>query len=356
MTDRARVALIASTTLLLVFIVHILLIIALLNYKTFMQLQAPALPEAARHTPLTIQQRRMPPQQRTQQPQTQPMAVPQQQQQPPTASGMEEIHVGRRAGSAKQDPDYKTVPKRGGNPAAQQAAQQPLFVDPEKPASPQEPPTPQAQASAQTAQQVEQLQQQLQQLGRLAHQRAQRQQQQDIAAPASGTPTGTPNKTTSTRKPAPERLTLASFAAPMLQQGVAHDQQGNEAEGMDSADVLGDLRFKAYCDALWREIRNAYNIAQMYGLPKAMQQEAARKGLATTIFITINRNGTVGDVSVTSSSGDPLIDQFVVKALKNIGMLPPFPKALHKERIGFGVTYMFGQGHTSESIDSFKAW
>ncbi|MCL4380522.1 TonB family protein [Candidatus Dependentiae bacterium] len=333
MTDRSRVALIASSILLLVLIVHILLIIGLLHYSTTMSLQmpTPALQQALQQQmPMIVRQRPAAAQPTMQQLPVQP--PPQQ----PAPQAMEEIVVGRRAGNAAADPAHTTVPRKG-TPHPSPIQQQP------SPATTIVPEHTAQDTIAPKKSEKQPIIEQLQQLGRLAHHQATK-----IAQQKTGGKRGESCQ--------PERLTLASFAAPALQQGVMHDGLGEEAEGMDDRTVFGDLRFKSYCDTVWREIRNAYKIAQMYGLPKTVQADAARKNLATTVFITIHKEGSIGDVSIISSCGDPIIDQFVVKALHNVGMLPPFPKALAKERIGFGLTFFFGEGQTSESIDKFKAW
>lgn len=367
MNDRARVTVITGSALLAVLAFHILLFLALMRYSSVLVI--PDQQKIRDTIPLLMQQRPTtppPPQipaaqipvQATPPTRPQPVATvaqpAQQQQQIPH---MEEIMVGRRAGNAKQDPEHTTVPPKGESPSVSQPAH----------------PSIQPSAySGRTEKEQLKVEDAIHDTSRHNHPAAPTEALREGREPLEGR---TENLSTARRivrasksrgqsnstqrlPTTQERLTLASFATQSLgnSKGIAHNMDGKEAEGMDASTVFGDLRYKSYADAVWKEIRNAFNIAQMYGLPKSVQQEAIREKRAVGIYITLNKDGSLGETKLINSSGDPMIDQFVVKALNNVGMLPPFPKSLQKEHIGFSVTFYFGNGYTSESIDKFQTW
>lgn len=380
MNDRARVTVITGSALLAVLAFHILLFLALMRYSSVLVI--PDQQKIRDTIPLLMQQRQptptFPPQipaaqmpaQATQPTRPQPVAtVAQPQQSQQQIPHMEEITVGRRAGNAKQDPEHTTVPPKG--QGGQQIAQEKIAENTSNE------PLRQAQGERVREQLKVESKDTIHDTSRHNHPEltnhpelveGRGEGREPVEGRTENLSTSgrivraskSRGQTNSTQRlpTTQERLTLASFATQSLgtSKGIAHNLDGKEAEGMDSSTVFGDLRYKSYADAVWKEIRNAFNIAQMYGLPKSVQQEAIREKRAVGIYITLNKDGTL-ETKLINSSGDPFIDNFVVKALNNVGMLPPFPKSLNKEHIGFSVMYHFSNDFTpDDSINKFQTW
>jgi periplasmic protein TonB len=93
---------------------------------------------------------------------------------------------------------------------------------------------------------------------------------------------------------------------------------GGGGVGLSGNTVLGS-RYGAYAELLRQRITQAW---QRNGLDARSQRDAAVVGL------TIMQNGSVRDVRLVQSSGNPAIDNSALRALYQANPLPPLPAGL----------------------------
>lgn len=87
-------------------------------------------------------------------------------------------------------------------------------------------------------------------------------------------------------------------------------------------------------------LENQYYIAltsrlhSYWSVPEYMSKE-----LSATVVITVASDGTIMHSFFEVRSGDRIFDNFVTKALQEVGNLPPIPPALNKERLEIGLIF-----------------
>jgi periplasmic protein TonB len=94
--------------------------------------------------------------------------------------------------------------------------------------------------------------------------------------------------------------------------------QGSNGVGISENTVLG-ARFGAYADLLRQRITAAW---QRNGLDPRSQHDPA------VISLVIMQNGSVRDIQLTQTSGNPAIDNSALRALYQANPLPPLPPGL----------------------------
>jgi len=65
-----------------------------------------------------------------------------------------------------------------------------------------------------------------------------------------------------------------------------------------------------------------------------------REGLAYLSFI-LKRNGSVSEIMVLNSSGEPILDEAAMNSIRNASPFPPFPKDLVEQEIKLNVPISF---------------
>lgn len=94
-----------------------------------------------------------------------------------------------------------------------------------------------------------------------------------------------------------------------------------------------DPAFASYLKEIWEKVSAAWR-APIVGREK--------KGLETVVIVSIRRDGRITHVDVEKRSGDFLYDEAVLRVLKKIDPLPPFPPNLREETIEIGLRFLPG--------------
>jgi TonB family protein len=92
-----------------------------------------------------------------------------------------------------------------------------------------------------------------------------------------------------------------------------------------------DLRFRAYYDRIWSQIRASWIV------PEGVA--TARSGLVTVIGIRITPTGTIEEFWVERKSGNIYYDQSAVRAIRKANPLPLFPSELGSEPLEVGINF-----------------
>jgi TonB family protein len=113
---------------------------------------------------------------------------------------------------------------------------------------------------------------------------------------------------------------LAALRARYGTSGTGGSGPGGGATGSGSGGPLGDLqhiRLQAYQERVYELIRAAWLLP--------MPQEEARKLQATALLI-VSRDGQVARFQLLKTSGNPMFDESLLRAIKQVDPLPPLPE------------------------------
>jgi TonB family protein len=92
-----------------------------------------------------------------------------------------------------------------------------------------------------------------------------------------------------------------------------------------------DVRFQRYYTALWRRIREAWVLPGMEGIEE--------DSLEAIVVITVARDGTILAHRFERHSGNPVVDESVVRAIKKADPLPPLPEGLRGRVLEVGIRF-----------------
>ncbi|HTP64576.1 MAG TPA: TonB family protein [Geobacteraceae bacterium] len=104
----------------------------------------------------------------------------------------------------------------------------------------------------------------------------------------------------------------------------------------------GDTKFLNTDDIQFGSFLRRFETA-VYGVWN-YPEEAARRGIEgmTPVRITFNRKGEIEKVDVLESSGSMLLDNEVLRTLRNIGPVGSFPKGYNKEKFYLIAFFQYG--------------
>ncbi len=110
----------------------------------------------------------------------------------------------------------------------------------------------------------------------------------------------------------------------------------------DSEVEEGETRFLNTDDIQFGSFLRRFETA-VYGV-WSYPQEAARLGIegVTPVKITFNRKGEIENVSIIESSGSNILDQEVLRTLRLIGTIGPFPKGYKKDKFNLIAFFQYG--------------
>ncbi|MGB9735845.1 MAG: energy transducer TonB [bacterium] len=91
-----------------------------------------------------------------------------------------------------------------------------------------------------------------------------------------------------------------------------------------------------YYSVIWQKIHDAWLV------PSSMA--ASSYGYETIVSITINRDGSISNLSVEKSSGNVYFDQTAIRAIKRASPLPPFPPSWLQKSINIGIKFSCKEG------------
>jgi TonB family protein len=128
------------------------------------------------------------------------------------------------------------------------------------------------------------------------------------------------------------------LSPPTLERSLPPAGSGGQAGGGPGNDPQGGLlSFDTEADALGPYGRILYDrIKAAWVLPNIAKSFA--KGM-TEVKFTISRNGTIGNIHVSQSSGWPPLDNAAVNAVRGAAPMPPLPDSFPGEQVG--VTFRF---------------
>ncbi len=106
---------------------------------------------------------------------------------------------------------------------------------------------------------------------------------------------------------------------------------GSTGNGMPSGPAA-----QQYYALVWQRIRDAWLV------PPSMA--ASSYGYETVITITLQRDGTITDMSVEKSSGNIYFDQTAIRAIKKASPLAPFPPSWLQKSIDIGIKFSCKEG------------
>jgi periplasmic protein TonB len=104
----------------------------------------------------------------------------------------------------------------------------------------------------------------------------------------------------------------------------------------------GETRFLNTDDIQFGSFLRRFETA-VYGVWR-YPQEAAKLGIegVTPVKITFNRKGEIEKVEVLQSSGSTILDAEVLRTLRLVGPLGPFPKGYDKEKFNLIAFFQYG--------------
>jgi protein TonB len=104
----------------------------------------------------------------------------------------------------------------------------------------------------------------------------------------------------------------------------------------------GDTRFLNSDDILFGSFLRRFETA-VYGVWR-YPSEAANKGIegVTPVKITFNRHGEIVHVQLLESSGSRILDEEVLRTLKDIGPVGGFPKGYGKDEFHLIAFFQYG--------------
>ncbi|MCX7857018.1 MAG: TonB family protein [Deltaproteobacteria bacterium] len=137
-----------------------------------------------------------------------------------------------------------------------------------------------------------------------------------------------------------ERIKELKAKTPYLE--VSHKEKGNiESEsisgflGKSSAHTTSiDPVTQAYIAEILNKVKKAW------GIPGGL---ATRRDLETIVIIKIRRDGRIVDMEVEKRSGNRLYDESVMRTLRTIDPLPPFPHAISNDYLEIGFRFLPGE-------------
>jgi len=101
----------------------------------------------------------------------------------------------------------------------------------------------------------------------------------------------------------------------------------------EAGSTLVDPAFYGYVTELWEKVKKAWR-------PPVLGSE--KKDLETVVVLRIRKDGRITDLEIEKRSGDRLYDESVIRALKQVDPLPPFPPSLKEEAIEIGLRFLPG--------------
>jgi len=90
-----------------------------------------------------------------------------------------------------------------------------------------------------------------------------------------------------------------------------------------------------YVNAYYSQVTNLVNSHWL--LPESGYDKG--KKLLTVVSIRVNKDGLIQDVKIESESGDPLLDNSILIAIKRVGSFPPFPPEMPEDTIEIGLQF-----------------
>ena len=107
-------------------------------------------------------------------------------------------------------------------------------------------------------------------------------------------------------------------------------ETGEPGTGGASSGIMS-IKHKMYYNLIWQRIRSVW----------VLPEEAVRgkKDLETIIAIRIAKDGQIEDIQFEKKSGNPVLDESALRAIKKANPLPPLPPGLEGDKFDVGVRF-----------------
>jgi len=112
------------------------------------------------------------------------------------------------------------------------------------------------------------------------------------------------------------------------------ESSGPETFSADEEDSSANIRFRAYYDRIWSQIRATWVI------PEGV---IAREDLLTVVGIRIAANGVIEDHWIEKGSGNIYYDQSTLRAIRKASPLPPLPEDLDDSALEVGINFRISE-------------
>jgi len=104
---------------------------------------------------------------------------------------------------------------------------------------------------------------------------------------------------------------------------------------MQENQILPREQTSFYLNTYYSQVTNLINSHWL--LPESGYDKG--KELLTVVSIRVDKDGIIQDVKIESESGDPLLDNSILIAIKRVGRLPPLPPEISKDPIEIGLQF-----------------
>lgn len=112
------------------------------------------------------------------------------------------------------------------------------------------------------------------------------------------------------------------------------ESSGPETFSADEGDSSANIRFRAYYDRIWSQIRATWVI------PEGV---TAREDLLTVVGIRIAANGVIEDHWIEKGSGNIYYDQSTLRAIREASPLPPLPEDFNNSALEVGINFRISE-------------
>jgi len=109
------------------------------------------------------------------------------------------------------------------------------------------------------------------------------------------------------------------------------DESVTGVTGSSRGGPSADIRFRAYYDRIWSQIRSAWVV------PEGVV--ASEEDLLTVVGIRISTTGLIEDQRIEMSSGNIYYDQSALRAIRKASPLPPLPQDLDEKSLEVGINF-----------------
>lgn len=126
-----------------------------------------------------------------------------------------------------------------------------------------------------------------------------------------------------------ETVSPSGAAYDVTEEGVPNDS-ATGVTGTSKGGPSADIRFRAYYDKIWSQIRAGWVVQGV---------AASEKDLLTIVGIRISTTGVIEDQWIEKGSGNIYYDQSALRAIRKASPLPPLPQGLDDKSLEVGINF-----------------
>ncbi len=165
-------------------------------------------------------------------------------------------------------------------------------------------------------------------------------------APAKAPVIPTPAPPAARTRPhaAPAAATTSRAGAPEAAAGGSGAGQGGRAGGRGAGSGMGSGQGRGSGSALSGYLREIRRLLEQHQDYPWMARRRNLQGVVAVVF-TIGSRGQIESARISRSSGHALLDAAARDTIRRIGQFPPFPAALHRQKLTIEVPLAFRLSH-----------